>query len=589
MNAARRRKQKNTLAEEKRPFPFRVHAPQINAIIAVVLISAAAAILLAFHITWPWILAAGVSIAAIATILFKDAGLIGWIGVWFRWLRSHKTNPALAGPIDDVLEIEMPDGEGFAGVRWDGNYLVAIVALWSQPHTPTVISEGRPATIDTIPLPVIADGLWQNEISLSGIDVVAVGRRTSGDTAYAALYDQIVGLEPATTAQRTWLVLRMPFDPGSDAVLHRGGGIEGANKAIVYAARRLTRSLREANCIATVAGRAEFRTAHSALASGLTHPQDQEAVDVQRGTIAGAAGHVTTYRMRPQDLTNENLSIWWSYRSPATTTVTRATTTTTVLRIEPGVGAGPSDRRVQVRAWIRHITAEAPGPHDRLPGLIRQYGDQYEAFVTTMPFGAKSLAAQSRMVLSKAAHMTPNDLDVLQIPVGPSGQLIGRTLAGNNFFLPFAQAGRLTRIYIRGSLQTAQQQLLRSLAGGSTCRIVSSRPEQWYPMMRRLSEPNRLWLHPDPSPRIATVHVCDQVPVSYPAGAVTLIMIDTERFGASPADADIVIWEDAQGRVTVTTGHETAVDERGNLVTRPNRPEPITLYGAREETRYLAS
>lgn len=583
MSAARRKKK--TSPEERRPFPFRVHAPQLNAIIAVVLTSAAAAVLMAFHITWPWILAAGVAITAIATVLFKDAGLLQWIGVWFRWFRSHKTNPALAGPIDDVLDIEMPDGEGFAGVRWDGNYLVAIVALWAQPHTPTVISEGRPATIDTVPLSVIADGLWQNEISLSGIDVVAVGRRTSGDTAYAALYDQIVGLEPATTAQRTWLVLRMPFDPGSDAVLHRGGGIEGANRAIVYAARRLARSLRENNCLATVAGKAEFRTAHTALATGLTHAQDQEEVDIQRSTIGGAAGHVTTYRMRPQDLTNENLSIWWSYRSPATTTVTRATTTTTVLRIEPGNGAGRRDRRVEVRAWIRHITAEAPGAHDRLPRLIRQYGDQYDAFVTTMPFGAKSHAAQSRMVLSKAALLHPSELDFLRIPVGPSGQLVGRNQLGHNYFLPFAQAGKVTRIYIKASLRVAQQQLLRSLAGGSTCRIVSNRPEQWYPMLRRLSEPNRLWLHPDPSARIASVHVCDGVPVNYPPGLVTLIMIET----GSPADADIVIWEDAHGRVTVTSGHETVVDEKGNLVVRPNRPEPITLYGAREESRYLVS
>ncbi|WP_165611090.1 type VII secretion protein EccE [Mycobacteroides chelonae] len=583
MNAARRKKK--TSPEERRPFPFRVHAPQLNAIIAVVLTSAAAAAMMAFHITWPWILAAGFAITAIATVLFKDAGLLQWIGVWFRWFRSHKTNPALAGPIDDVLDIEMPDGEGFAGVRWDGNYLVAIVALWPQPHTPTVISEGRPATIDTVPLSVIADGLWQNEISLSGIDVVAVGRRTSGDTAYAALYDQIVGLEPATTAQRTWLVLRMPFDPGSDAVLHRGGGIEGANRAIVYAARRLARSLRENNCLATVASKAEFRTAHTALATGLTHAQDQEEVDIQRGTIGGAAGHVTTYRMRPQDLTNENLSIWWSYRSPATTTVTRATTTTTVLRIEPRNGAGRPDRRVEVRAWIRHITAEAPGAHDRLPRLIRQYGDQYDAFVTTMPFGAKSLAAQSRMVLSKAALLQPSELDFLRIPVGPSGQLVGRNQLGHNYFLPFAQAGKVTRIYIKASLRVAQQQLLRSLAGGSTCRIVSNRPEQWYPMLRRLSEPNRLWLHPDPSARIASVHVCDGVPVNYPPGLVTLIMIET----GSPADADIVIWEDAHGRVTVTSGHETVVDEKGNLVVRPNRPEPITLYGAREESRYLVS
>ncbi|MGV7654312.1 hypothetical protein PJN19_29545, partial [Mycobacterium kansasii] len=56
----------------------------------------------------------------------------------------------------------------------------------------------------------------------------------------------------------------------------------------------------------------------------------------------------------------------------------------------------------------------------------------------------------------------------LQIPVGPSGQLIGTTPTGHPLLLPLSEPGMLTRIYVDAELWVAQQLVLRALAGGAT-------------------------------------------------------------------------------------------------------------------------
>lgn len=585
-----RRRNSHLGRQDKKPFPFRIRPQLPNVIAAEFAAAAALGIMYRLHVQWPWMVAVAVSITLIAVVEFKDALLPRWLVIWWRWWRSRKSDPTAAVDDRGLLEVELPRDNDrdlsvapqqqprYAGMRWDNDVLVAVIAMWSNAHVPTVIAhdpndphhEGsrQPWLADMVPLDVVAEGL-KLRAGLEAIDVIQVGRRTTDGTAYSALYDQIIGLDPALVAKRTWLILRLPFDPANPEIVRRGGGLEGAVLAMRDTARHLTRRLREVSCNAEIADPDEFLLAEASLMTGI--PQDGEGIESHRGGIVTPRGHITTYRLHPDDLTNRHLGIWWAYRSSEASGTYRATTSALILRLTPA-----RDREsVGVRAWVRYHTTEAPGKDARLPRLVRQYADQGAALTATLPLGNQSLRAQKQMVTAPLAFRTPGELRELRLPVGPSGQLMGRTGSGDNMLLPLAERGLVTRVYVDGPLWIAQQLVLRSLASGSSCRVSSSRPEQWWPMMRRLAEDHRLWLAPDPEPRFASMQVCDLTPATFPAGAVTVLIVG--RPGADPpADIDILVKADPRDpyQVTVTTASMS-------------KPMPIGLTEAREEARYI--
>lgn len=445
-------------------------------------------------------------------------------------------------------------GEFKAGIRFEGDMIVTMVELLPQPQTPTVLADGQAVTVDNVPLVDVAECLWQYDINVAGIDVVSSGRRISPGSAYAGLYDQVIGVKSAVTARRTWLVLRYSFDPLNDAVRNRGGGPEGAVKAALAATRRAARRLRDSNCAAVVADPASFQAAHAALGAGLT----VDGTRVERTTLATGNEYVTTFRVHPDDVTNENLGSWWAFRSINTTVITRLT---------PGARRG----RIHTRTWVRYTTSTRIERNDRLPGLIRQYGDQAEALTATLPLGRQSFDAEQRMVCARRSKLAVEDLAGLKYPVGPSGQLIGSTPTGHPLLLPLAEPGMVTRVHVNAPLWVAQQMVLRAMAGGATVRVASTRPEQWWPLIRRLEGQRRLWLAQENVAKVATVQVCDLTPISYPVGAETLLMVGTN--GSSPTDADIALEMDRRTeRVNVKVG---------------GRTWPVTLFAAREEARYL--
>lgn len=269
-------------------------------------------------------------------------------------------------------DTQLAEGIGNVGLRWDGDVLVTAVELLPQPNTPTVLADGVAVTEDVIPLDVVADCLWQFDINLLGIDVASEGRRVVAGTAYARSYDQLISVRPGIIARRTWLILRLRFDPNDLGIRNRGGGVEGAVAAAMSATRRAARRLREEKCAAVVADADSLRDAHTALSAGL----DTEDTKVERGTLATPSRFVTTYRVHPDDVTNVNLGAWWAHRSVSTAVV---------IRLTPDRRRG----RVHMRTWVRYVSSARPDPADRMPGLIRQYGDQAEALIATLPLGKR--------------------------------------------------------------------------------------------------------------------------------------------------------------------------------------------------------
>lgn len=542
--------------EERGRFPLRLYAPAVNIVIAEVVAGVVVGVMAWRGLEWPWMAAAAAAVFLIAFVAFKDASLTHWVVIWWRWWRGRSSKPATqvwaAAP--PIVEVALPNREGVCGLRWDGDVLITAVELTARPHTPTVLADGMAITEDVVPMDVVAECLWQYDINLMGIDLASGGRRIAPGTAYAGSYDQLIGVKPGVTARRSWLILRLRFDPDDPGIRNRGGGIDGAVNAAVAATRRVTRRLREANCLAVVADAASLRAAHTALAAGL-NPDD---IQIERGTLATPSGFVTTYRLHPDDLTNVNLGAWWAYR---------CVSAAVIVRITPG----PKRGQVHTRTWVRHVSTSRPSRSDRLPGLIRQYGDQAEALTATLPLGVHSWAAQQRIVTSPQSVTPVEALAGLRIPVGASGQLIGSTPTGHPLLLPLAERGMLTRIYVDAPIWVAQQLVLRALAGGASARVSSSRPEAWWPMIRRLAEPRRLWLSQSDNNRVGTIQVCDHAPISYPSGAETLLIAGDV---AAAADADIIVRLDQRsGQVTVTVGDGPA--------------RPVMLDATKEETRYL--
>jgi type VII secretion protein EccE len=541
---------------ERGRLPLRWYAPVLNIVITEVVAGVIVAVMVWRGVSWPWMAAAGAAVLLIAFVAFKDASLTHWAVIWWRWWRGRKsklaTRPWTSAP--PIVEVALPNSEGMCGLRWDGDVLVTAVELTALPHTPTVLADGMAITDDVVPMDVVAQCLWQYDITLMGIDLASAGRRIAPGTAYADSYDQLISVKPGVTARRSWLILRLRFDPDDPGIRNRGGGIEGATRAAVAATRRATRRLREANCLAVVADADGLRAAHAALGAGL----NAEDIQIERGTLATPSGFVTTYRLHPDDLTNVNLGAWWAYR---------CLSAAVIIRITPG----PRRGQVCTRTWVRHVSTSRPSRSDRLPGLIRQYGDQADALTATLPLGAQSWAAQRRIVSSPQSVTDVETLAALRIPVGASGQLIGSTPTGHPMLLPLAERGMLTRVYVDAPIWVAQQLVLRALAGGASARISSSRPEAWWPMIRRLAEPRRLWLSQTDNSRVGTIQVCDHAPISYPTGAETLLIVGDV---AAAGDADIIVRVDRHsGQVTVTIGDGPA--------------RPVKLEATKEETRYL--
>lgn len=548
-------------ARRRHHFLLRVHAPSRSVVVTEVLTSVLIGVMAWRQVSWPWMVGVGVLLAVLGLCAFKDASLTHWAAQWRRWWRGHKRKSAAAAwakdPGDDpqIFSLELPDGEGMAGLRWDGGFLVTAVALVPRKNTPTILDDGMAITTDTVPLDVLADCLWQFDIDLANIDYVGAGRRVVPGTAYARSYDQLIEVKPGLADFRGWAILRLPFDPKAAGIRRRGGGPEGALRAAVAATRRVARRLQEHNCGAVVADVEQLHAAHTALLAGLTAADTQ----IERGTLATPTGFVTTSRAHSDDLTSRNVGAWFA---------TRCASTALIVRLIPGDVAG----RVRVRTWVRQQTTTRPDRADRLPGLVRQYCDQDDAVTATLPLGTESMRAQQRMVSSTAPEIDADSLAAVNIPVGPGGQLIGYTSSGHPFLLPLTQPGRLTRVIVDAPLWVAQQLVLRSLPAGANARVSTTRPEDWWDMMRRLSEPRRLWLEQSDHHRVGDIQVCDGVPPIYAGGARTLLMVGNRDRDLERA-ADIVLRVNPHnGQATVTVG---------------GRSWPVTLKVTKEESRYL--
>jgi type VII secretion protein EccE len=512
---------------------------------------AAAIIVAAARLPW-WVLAiASVAVLITATLSYKGATALGWIGRKARGVRARRSSSTHAkrATIPAAFSVELP-GVGPIGMRWDGQYAITMIALHGRAFAPTVLVPEGADTPDTVPLEVIGNLLRQfGGLELHSIDVASVGSRTARSGRYTPRYDEIVGDRPAVGERRSWLVLRLCPQACLRALAYRGD----AKVAAAAATERIRQAAVRAGCRAATCSAEQIDAATDALLAG--HPLDR--FDEHWADLQVGSEYVTPYRIAGNDLTTRLLNDVWTIRS---------TTAMTLVRLTRN-----PDASVAVAALVRlHTTT--PLPHPPLLALHPVSGQAFSALLASLPLGNRSLVLPlSPKPLPAKSPTGSRTSRTLAVPVGPSGFLFGMTLAGVPFLMSITDPLKFTRLAINADIDVVESLLLRATAAGGTALVHTDRPELWAPICD-----DRIMLAGRTEPRVTPTLVAADGETAQRLLATsgerghTLIAITP----TPPVDSDIVITQISPAEIVLTTPLRRDVS--------------LTIMRPRNETQFLS-
>ncbi|BBY46913.1 hypothetical protein MARA_03430 (plasmid) [Mycolicibacterium arabiense] len=263
------------------------------------------------------------------------------------------------------------------------------------------------------------------------VDVIAQGRRTSGDS-YGQFYAQLLADRPAAGQRSTMLVIRMDTrSPDTTAGLMWRTDTAAAVAAVT---RRITRALRQSGCRAEPMTAADMRQAVLDMHGG--SKEDIEST-YREGwkDLTHRGNHVTSYYLSAEDLTAERLDDMWAISSEHTLLALH-------LR--------RSSEGITVSATVRFTTAQ---PLLAPPAVIlnRYNGRQWWALSALLP-GADRIKDMPTRTLTA-------DLDTA-VAIGSSGVMLGKV--DDAFMLmPLRDPAGPTRIVIDSDDDLAVRQLIR--------------------------------------------------------------------------------------------------------------------------------
>lgn len=334
-------------------------------------------ILLFNRTRYEWAGPALVAVAAvIALVTFHGRRLTGWIGAAGAWLVRRRRPPEV--PSEPAVGATVQPGDHVA-VRWEGEFLVAVIELIPRPFTPTVVVDGRAHTDDVVDTRLLARLLEINCPDLEA-DVVSAGHRLGAPATaeVSGLYQQVLGTDPAPAHRRTWIMLRAEPRRTRRSAQRRDTGVAGLIRYLVASATRIADQL-AGHGVDAVCGRS-FDDYDNATEISFEREQWSR--------IKGSDNFTAAYTAPGGP------DVWWSV--PADHTITR-------VRVVPG-------RTPQSTVLL--TTSEKP----RNPkGFTRLSGGQRAA-----------LHGQS---LVPDRHY--------QLPIGSAGVLVGQTASEYPVYMPF--------------------------------------------------------------------------------------------------------------------------------------------------------
>lgn len=338
-----------------------------------------------------------------------------------------------------------------AAVRAHGEELIAVVAVDGRSHTPSVLDHNRVQSPASLPISVVADALRQFDVTLSGIDVLSLGRRRAPNQhhPYAATYSRKVGDHGAMGSRRTVCVLRMNSHDNVDAVRCR----ESVAATLTACAQRLAAELTAQHCPARVVDADELDDIDAALGAGVGQPSRAGWTGLHHD-----GGSVTAYWVSPQDISTETLDRVW---------VPDCDYTATALQLRPG-----PDQSTEVGLLVRYATG---GPLREPPILgLNPLSGRHD-------LGVRASLVDAPTPRLRVPHRRLRDDEDLRAPIGSTGVIIGSTMSGHLLLVSLANAvpASTASVTVAGEVAQLLQLAMSHAAIGYQVLVRSSRPDVW--------------------------------------------------------------------------------------------------------------
>lgn len=472
-------------------------------------------------------LAVGVATGLLLLAPLGKRPVSSWLGTWWRYRRDRGYR------IGDTLDFRTADGRTI-GLYRDGSRVVAVVEALPPRGGLTRLASGTVRASHLLPLPELARSLEQHDILLAGIDIVSHGFRSRSGTPAGASYEKLLGPLPATAHRTVWLAVI--FDPllCPEAAARRGGGLEGACRAVTIATQRIVRTLEDADCAARVLTTPEIRQAAVVVTGGVDPRelgQQWRGVEVGNGVNLGAA-------VDPKHLGSDVLAQLW---------VPPTRGTTVAVRLRPGRSAETVRVGTAWRLTMRELPEEPLQRH-----MISMNGRHRDGLLAHLPLAVPGVDA------TLPTQEFPIDaIGALHLPSSGCGQLLGSDADGSGVAVRIVGQG-ISSVYLAGELWLAQQIVFRALAIGERVLVRTDRPHAWEHLVTTIGNPERLTIAVETHQSDAdfTATIVDGVLAPAPHAGVTTIYLTGDPLGWPGARPDLSIRQPgASGnRIILRTG-----------------------------------
>lgn len=457
-------------------------------------------------------LGVGIVVALIPLIPIAKRTVLDWIATWWRYLTKREYT------IGQTVDFRGTDGRSL-GLYWEGSRVVTVVEVLAPPGGLTRIARNTVHASHLLPLPELAKCLNQHDILLSGIDIVSHGHRSRSGTPAGKIYESLLGPLPATAHRTVWLAISFDAVACPEAAARRGGGAEGASRAVTIATQRIMRALEDADCNARILTAPEIRKAVLQITSGFD-PRTLE----HRWRYAEIGNSVNIgMAVDPKRLGSDLLAQLW---------VAPSRGTTVAVRLRPGSSA----ESVSIGAAWRLTARELP-ERSKLAGMVSMNGRHRDGLLAHLPLAVPGVDATVPM-----SEYPIDVIDALHLPSSGCGQLIGSDDEGNGVAVRIVGAG-ISTVYVAGELYLAQQLVFRALAVGERILIRTDRAHAWENLVTTIGNPERLTLAVETHQSDAgfTATVVDGVLAPAPHAGVTTIYVTGDPMGWPATRPDLSI------------------------------------------------
>lgn len=478
-----------------------------------------------------------------------------WRKLKFAIGRARHAPPQLPPAFD----VPLPGG-GVVGARWAGDTLITMLGVRVPEPTFTVLTPHAAEVADgcTLALTDVASQLTTFDITVASIDVISHDQRLTGPAHVAGLYDSTLGPLPAVARRTMFLVIRLRGSDCADAVIRRGGGLAGAQRAVAVTTTRIATALRSAGHDIAILDAHQIDDATGFLTNGA----DLSRTEERWSHLRLDQTRVHLYSIPVERITDLMAHPGWS---------AAALSTTLSIRLKPGFD-GP-----QASALLRVDERPDSGQlANRLPDFaIDLPGNQFGAFTAALPFGQAGWDPTS----------TP--LHPIALPIEGMGQLIGADDHGRGLAVPLYD-GRVGEIALHGSAEWIGQFLLRSVAVGAHLQIRTDAPDRWQSILHIIGDATSVRII-DGDLWVGAIEVIDETSaddlltvriIADPRGDASL-RADLRQSATDSGVFDIGLGDQRRRVAIVSTRAERALlRTRPALELGPERTSPLQLQPA---------